>query len=119
MGLFSNRHKAELKLGLGLHHTTALVSDVFQRCSDVNFFRALSHPVENRVDEHKGPRPANSVTALDDHRTGAAASVRLVHLPSELEDGLSGGGDRPLCPGEEVELGHRPCLPSLAVLEVE
>ena len=56
--------------------------------------------------------------AMDDDWTGAA-SVRLVHLPSELEDGLSGGGDRPLCPGEEVELGHRPCLPSLAVLEVE
>lgn len=88
MGLFSNGHEAELKLGSCLHHTTALVSDVFERCSDVNFLRALCHAIENHVDEHKSSRPTNSVTAMDDDWTGAA-SVRLVHFPSELEDGAS------------------------------
>ena len=68
--------------------TTALVSDVFERCSDVNFLRALQHQIiisviiiklimmmmmmmtryylchaiENHVDEHKSSRPTNSVT---------------------------------------------------------
>ena len=68
--------------------TTALVSDVFERSSDINFLRALQHQIiiivifviiiklikmmmtryylchaiENHVDEHKSSRPTNSVT---------------------------------------------------------
>ena len=55
--------------------------------------------------------------------TTSTTTVRVTEtktdLPSELQDGLGGGGDVAVRPGEEVELGHRPCLPSLAVLEVE
>ena len=45
--------------------------------------------------------------------------VTTQHSPSELQDRLGGGGDVAVRPGEEVELSHRPRLPSLAVLQVE
>ena len=41
------------------------------------------------------------------------------HSPSELEDGLGGGGDVAVWPGQEVELGDRPRLARLVVLQVE
>ena len=43
----------------------------------------------------------------------------LPHSPSELEDGLGGGGDVAVWPGQEVELGDRPRLARLVVLQVE
>ena len=55
--------------------------------------------------------------------TTSTTTVRVTEtktdLPSELQDGLGGGGDVAVRPGEEVELGHRPRLPGLAVLQVE
>ena len=60
---------------------------------------------------------------ITDSVTTSTTTVRVTEtktdLPSELQDGLGGGGDVAVRPGEEVELGHRPRLPGLAVLQVE
>jgi len=118
VGLLRHRHKAELELRPGLDHAGPLVPDVLQRGGDVDLLGALGHAVEDHVDEDVGAGATNTVTAVDDDGAGTSP-VGLVHLPPELEDGPGGGGDGAVGPGEEVELGDRPRLPRLAVLEVE
>ena len=55
---------------------------------------------------------------MHDDRARAAA-IRLVHLPTELEQALGGLGHSVLGPREEVELGDGAGLPGAQILQVE
>lgn len=62
--------------------TCSLISDVLQCGGDVNLLGSLHHPVKDHIDEDIGPRPSNTVAAVDDHRAWSSP-ITFIDFPEE------------------------------------
>ncbi len=96
----------------------SLVSYVLKSGCDINLLGSFCHPGQHHVNQDVGPSTTHTIAAVDYDGTGFA-TIGFVHLPSELQESFGRWWDTILRPGQEVELGHRPRLLSLSVLEIE